>query len=1038
MKKISVIFMLLCALGFSVKAQNFTISGTVFDKDEPLVGVGVHIKNQPGIGTSTDINGKFSIKAPKGSVIVFKYLGYKDEQHYVDKDVSNLKIVMQEEATQLGDVEIVAALGQSQRKISALSAQSTINTAELQVPAASMSNIIGGRLPGVITMQSSGEPGKNIAEFWIRGISTFGANSSALVLIDGLEGDINSIDPADIESFSILKDASATAVYGIRGANGVVLVTTKRGEEGKLKLNARANVTLSKLQRMPEYLGAYEYAKLVNEARVVREGAPIFSDADMDIIQYNLDPDLFPNVNWRDVLVNPTSLQQTYYVNASGGGSIAKYFLSLATSNESAAYNVAPESPYSADCNYNTYSYRTNLDINLTKSSKLYFGVDAYLTRKNQAGGWMDTNDLWRSQVGYTPLLTPLQYSTGQLPSWGSDINISPYVLLNYTGRRSYQTNSINSTMALNQDLEFITKGLKARVQGAFDTKTYLDEWRVVVPELYYAPARTVDGKLQLHKTVEKRSVGYGYYARLYRKYFFESTINYEKIIASDHRTSALLYYYMEDRQDTWDATSSMNAIPKRYQGLSGRLTYGFRDTYMIDFNCGYTGSENFQKGRRFGFFPSVALGWIPTQYEFMKEHLPWMNLLKFRGSIGTVGNDKISNTRFPYLTLVNENASGGWGSNTGGIMESVIGADNLMWEKAIKRNLGVDSRFLNDKLDIVVDIFDDMRDGIFQQRENIPAFVGLMATPYGNVGKMRSWGSDGNISFTQKFGKDQSFTLRANYTYSTNEVKNWEQSPQIYDYRKYSGYPHNSMRGYIAVGLFTDEQDIASSPKQNWGKVYPGDIKYKDVNGDGVINSDDQVVLSYPSYPRLMYGFGGEYRYKNLTLGVLFKGTGSTDFFYVGQRVSFWDFTTRSTHWYNNGLGYVPFHSQEMGNVLTMVADQSNRWTPASYSGDPATENPNARFPRLDYGYNENNSQLSTFWHGDKWYLRLNEVTLNYNWKTDMFKKLGVNSIDLQLVGNNLYVWDDVKLFDPEQAQYAGAAYPIPLRVTFQVYIHF
>jgi hypothetical protein len=289
----------------------------------------------------------------------------------------------------------------------------------------------------------------------------------------------------------------------------------------------------------------------------------------------------------------------------------------------------------------------------------------------------------------------------------------------------------------------------------------------------------------------------------------------------------------------------------------------------------------------------------------------------------------------------------------------------------------------------------------------------------------MKSYGADGTVSYTHTINDDMNFTVRGNFTYSRNEVGNWEQAPQKYSYQEYNGYPSGAIRGYIATGLFRDEQDVASSPVQSFSTVcLPGDIKYKDVNGDGRIDTDDQVPLSDPTYPRLMYGFGGEFRYKNFTVGILFKGTGNTDFYHVGQG--------------GNGMGYVPFHGEQVGNVLTIVADQKNRWTPASYSGDPSTENPNARFPRLDYGYNANNSQLSTWWKGNSRYLRLQEITLNYNLQRDFLRKVGISSVDLQLVGSNLYVWDKVDLWDPEQAQANGRAYPIPARYTFQLYLNF
>ncbi|WP_106830778.1 SusC/RagA family TonB-linked outer membrane protein [Parabacteroides pacaensis] len=1044
MRKLYIVSMLLCIL-LSVFAQEkeFIVSGVVLDESGmELPGVNVYIKNKSGVGVATDLEGKFSIKATRGDRIVFSFMGFEEFSYFVEKAVSDLKIKLKESSVEIEGV-VVTALGNVQRKISSVAAVSTIDVKELQVPATSMANILGGRMPGVMTVQSSGEPGKNLSEFWIRGIGTFGANSSALVLIDGLEGDLNSIDPADIESFSILKDASATAVYGVRGANGVVLVNTKRGQEGKLKITARANLTLSKLQRMPDYLGAYEYAQLANEARMVRGDSPLYSDADMEVIRYGLDKDLFPDINWQKEIVNPLSFQQTYYLSAQGGGSIAQYFLSFATSNESAAYKMDKESPYKANTGYNTYSFRSNLNINLTKTTNVYFGVDGFQSRKSQPG-ISNTDDLWAAQSQLTPLLVPIKYSTGHLPSYGAETNMSPYVMLNHMGYRTNETTSLKATVAIKQDLSFITEGLDLRIQGAYDNKIYFDESRVITPELYYASSRGVNGELQLAKRVESSTAAYSYGQRQYRKYHFEATANYSRKINTDHRVSALVYYYMSDSKDTQDIVKadagdrSMIAIPKRYQGLSSRLTYGYKDTYFMDVNFGYTGSENFQSGQRFGFFPSVAVGWVLTNYGFVKKHLSWIEFLKIRASYGTVGNDKITNTRFPYLTRVNESASAGWLGPDGGITETSIGADNLMWEKAKKTNVGVDAQLFKGSVNFTIDYFHDQRDGIFQRRANIPSFAGLIQMPFGNVGKMKSYGSDGNISFIHDLNRDMSFTIRGNYSYSRNLVQNWEQAAPLYDYQRYSGYPHDALRGYVSLGLFRDEQDIKSSPAQSFSsEVLPGDIKYKDVNGDGVINSDDKVVLSNSSYPRLMYGFGGEFRYKNFTLGVLFKGTGNTAFYYVGQTVS------QSGNSYVNGMGYVPFHAQQTGNVLNIVADPKNRWIPRDYALahgiDPSlAENPNARFPRLTYGYNANNSQLSDFWKGNKRYLRLEEVTLNYNWKSDFFKKVGVSSIDLQLVGNNLLVWDDVDLFDPEQAQLNGRAYPIPVRFTFQLYIHF
>jgi TonB-linked SusC/RagA family outer membrane protein len=1027
------IFALFIVISAVAQQQQFTVEGTVHDETgEPLAGTNVFIVNTTR-GVSTDAAGKFSIKAPFGATLAVSFVGYEQYEMIVKENVGNLEIILKS-SSELDEV-VVTSFGATQRKISVVGAITSVAPKELQVPATSMSAILGGRVAGIINLMESGEPGKNLSEFWVRGIGTFGANSSALVLIDGLEGDLNSIDPADVESFSVLKDASATAVYGVRGANGVVLVTTKRGAVSRLRITGRANVTLSKLTKMPEYLRAYDYASLLNEALEVRGNVPRYTNREMDLIRYGLDLDLYPDVSWQDEVMKDWGLQHTYYLSGQGGGEIARYFVSMNMSNENSAYKMAPDSRYSSGVGYNTYSFRMNLDINLTSTTTLYFGTDSYLTHRRQPG-IANTDYIWQAQAQLTPMLMPTVYSTGQLPAYGENGGISPYVLINHTGNTTNQTYTGKMTMSINQDLKFLLDGLKLRVQGAYDNKSYFNETRSLMPDLYWASGRNVNGDLLIAKRVNQVAANYTYTQRQYRKYHLESTLTYEKLFNEDHRVSGLVYYYMSDDKDTdqigkGGVSLSMSAIPKRYQGISSRLSYGFRDTYFLDANFGFTGSENFQEGRRFGFFPSIAGGWAPTQYKWVKETLPWLTFLKIRGSYGSVGNDRISSRRFPYLTIMTESAAVAWVTGVTGVSESgELGADNLMWERATKSDVGIDGQLFDGKLAFTVDWFQDYRDGIFQQRATIPAYAGLISMPYGNVGEMKSWGSDGNISFTQSLTKDLSFTLRGNYTWSRNEILNWEQAIQKYSYQEYNGYINGAHRGYIALGLFRDAQDVASSPVQSFGgTALPGDIKYKDVNGDGLINSDDRVPLSNPTYPAVMYGFGGEIRYKAFTLGVLFKGRGHTPYYHVGQD--------------SNGMGYVPFYGGDLGNVLSLAADPANRWIPYDYAVahgiDPAlAENPNARFPRLDYQSNSNNSQLSTFWKGDAWYLRIQEVTLDYRLPDKFMKKLGVQSANLQFVGNNLHVWDDVGLFDPEQAHKNGLVYPIPRRYTIQLYINF
>ena len=482
----------------------------------------------------------------------------------------------------------------------------------------------------------------------------------------------------------------------------------------------------------------------------------------------------------------------------------------------------------------------------------------------------------------------------------------------------------------------------------------------------------------------------------------------------------------MSDAKNSNDATSNMSSIPFRYQGISSRLTYGYKDTYMVDLNFGYTGSENFASGHRFGFFPSVAVGWIPTNYEFVRKALPFMNFLKLRASYGTVGNDKITRKRFPYLTIVQRLNNIPFGSSqVETLQESYIGADNLKWEIAKKFDFGIESRFFNERLSLVVDFFHDERSNIFQQRSLIPGYVGLTSNPFSNVGRMVSYGADGNFTFKQRINNDMDFTLRGNFTYSRNDVKNWEEDVPAYPYQNVSGYPYGVQRGMQALGLFKDQKDVESSPRQTFGSYGPGDIKYRDINGDGLINGDDYVPLAYNGdTPLLMYGFGGEYRYKNFTAGILFKGRGRTMVKLMGY-------------------GYVPFFEGQYGNVLKTVANPHNRWISKEYAAAHGidmslAENPNAIFPRLTYGQSGNNSRSSDFWYRNAWFLRLQEVTLNYTMRTKYLRSIGVSGVDFQLIGSNLFVLDSIKEFDPEQASSRGLVYPIPATYTFQLYIHF
>lgn len=1019
---IAILFLMGIFCQLPVYAQSDLSAGgmVMAESGEGLIGVTVVVKEVPGKGVLTDIDGRFKISGlQKGQTLVFSYIGYGKQEMEVTKTDERMRITLKEDVSMLDEIVVVGH--STQRKASVVGAIANIEVKDLKVPATSVSNMLAARVPGIIAVTRSGEPGKDFSEFWIRGISTFGAGSSALVLIDGVEGNMNTLDAEDIESFSILKDASATAVYGVRGANGVILVTTKRGKAGKLSVNLKANTGYSYSPRMPEYVDGNQYAALANEAALSRGMEPIYNNVDLQLFKSGIDPDLHPNVNWRDAILKDYTTNQQFHLSASGGGQVARYYMSLGLLTKDALFKQDKGiNKYDTNVDYKQYNFRANIDMNLTSSTIMSLGLETVLVNQNYPGFGDSSQSLWDAQANMTPVTVPVMFTTGQVPAYGSNNDqISPYVLLNYTGYRKYYRNETKLNLQLEQDLKIITKGLKFTALFNMTGSSDMTSSRTKTPALYYATGRKRDGSLALEKKRDASDPVFSVSTEVNRKFYLESRLNYERVFNDVHRVSGLVHYYMEDFVDSRN-TDDLSAIPKRYVGLSGRATYSYKDTYMIEGNIGYTGSEAFEKGKKFGIFPAISMGWLPTQYEAFKAAIPFINYLKFRGSYGQVGNDRM-NVRFPYLTLMGPSGSGLWQSGSG-YTETQVGSSNLRWETATKSNFGIDLKFFKSRFDMTVDFFNDIRSGIYQQRASVPDEMGLVTLPFANVGEMKSWGMDGHLSYTQPINKDAYFVVRANFTQSKNKILEYEESIVRYPYQSSVSYQYGINRGLIALGLFKDEADVMNSPTQTFGgDVLPGDIKYKDVNGDGAIDDYDVVPLEYSSTPQIQYGFASEFNWKSWNLSVLFEGASRVKYF-------------------SGGNGFFPFNGEETGNVLAAVGDQANRWTSAEISGNPATENPDARFPRLTYGANNNNNRNSTFWLNDGSYVRLKNVQLSYQTKAAFMKKVGVESATFSLIGENLYVWDKLqdKIFDPAQATGNGAAYPLQRVYTLQMNLKF
>ena len=1035
MKKYIFLLFLLCGCVavFAQQKSTFTVSGQVFDDlDMPVPGASVFIKNSPGVGAVTDIDGKFSLKAQKNDVIVVSFLGYKQEEYLVTKSESNISIKLKQDSQVLEETVIVG-MG-TQRKVSVVGAITNVDIADIQTPATNINNMLGGRIPGVISLQRSGEPGKNISEFWIRGIGTFGANSSALVLIDGLEGNLSEIDPSDIESFSVLKDASATAVYGVRGANGVVLVTTKRGTADKLQITARANWTISHMVNMPEYLEAYDYAKLANEALRVRGNTPLYSDMELDLIKYQLDPDLYPNVNWQKEVLNRNALQQTYYINAKGGGSLARYYLSLGMSNESSAYKQEKSSKYSTKVGYRTYNYRVNLDINLTKTTTVYFGSDGFISEKAEPGN-ADTDALWATQRNLTPLTIPRVYSTGQLPAYGADNAYSPYVMLNYTGMSNTRHFRGKSTVELKQDLSMVTKGLSARAQIAYDTELNLKEKRYVRPEMYYADRRRYTGELGLYKKLDSEPVKYTHEDEQYYKVHFESMLNYERTFAEQHRLSGLLYYYMSSEQkmnkdidDKDESLRSMYAIPIRYQGLSGRITYGLRDTYFLDLNFGYTGSANFAKGDRFGFFPAVAVGWVPTGYDWVREKLPWLDFLKIRGSYGMVGDDNVSGyAAFDYMSGYNYKNGGSVidGKYTIGSVPRGLPVTTLSWIKAKILDVGFDVAFLDNRLTGQFDFFRRQRDGLPASRYDVllPSEVGF-SLPKENLNSDVHMGYDAAVRWTDRV-EDFTYSIGGNITYS--RFYDWEQyKPRFSNSWDVYRNSLNHRFGYLnwgleAIGQFNSWEEIATYPidndRQGNKTLRPGDIKYKDVNGDGVINSLDERPIGYreDSTPILNFGLNFSFGWKGFDLAFDFTG---------GAMGS----------WYQQWEQRNPFH--DGGNNPQYYMEDTWR---LSDIWDADSELIPGKYPMLLIGNSSHSNYWnSTFWKKNVRYVKLRNLELGYTLPKHIVEKALISDLRFYVAGTNLLTFTNAPGIDPESTEGNGLGYPTTRIINIGVNLKF
>ena len=1002
-----------------------TITGIVItgDNNEPAIGATVYLRNST-TGVITDANGRYSITVEGlGGVLEFSYIGYKTQEVALVGQ-THIDVTLQVDNEVLDEV-VVVGYG-SQRKESVVGAISTLDVTKLTVPTANLSTALAGQLSGIVAMSRSGEPGKNsAADFYIRGVSSFTGSTTPLVLVDGVERDLDLVDTEDIASFSILKDASASAVYGVRGANGVILITTKKGSVGKPQVNVRTEFGFTQPTKMPKMVNSAQWAELYNEAY----GIQYYSAEDIEMYRSGADPDLYPNVDWFDSMFDNMAANQRVNLNITGGSDIVRYYVAGSFYNESSIYKSAGNIyGYDSSIRYNKFNFRANVDLNLTKSTVINLNL-ANIYEKSFGPGFGDTDaDIWSYLFMTSPNAFPVEYSDGHLSGPSTDSGYNPWNMLVHSGYREQFWNSAQSLIGVTQDFGALwepLKGLTANVKFSWDAWNTTLQRRSKTSSFYHARGRAEDGSLiyddsngdgiwePVHTGDETLSYAVGRSGSMTR--YVEGSLTYNRHFG-EHRVGGLFLYnhriYTNTQPDSGDAS-----LPYKDQGIAGRLTYAFRDTYFAEVNVGYNGSENFARGHRFGFFPAVALGWMMSGEKWFEPATKVIDMLKWKASYGKVGNDDIGgNRRWVYEPTIVTGGSWYYGQagNQGGSGIRVGEVENLeaSWEEALKLNVGVEFSLFN-KVRVQADYFREERQGIFLRRAGLPAIVGMSTVPYVNIGETLNQGFDATIEYMHRVNDDLFITARGNFTFNRNRLLNNDEPDWEYKYQNLIGKPFGSGGstqpfGLIALGLFESEEEIANSPVQNFGEYRVGDIKYQDVNGDGMVDEQDEVAIGYTNLPEITYGFGATAQWKNWDFNAFFQGVARTSFFLSGSSIR------------------APFSTGNMERSAINEDVYGNVWM----STNTDEQNANVAYPRLSAGSggpgSTNNNRASTWWLRDGSFLRLKSVEIGYSLPKHILQKSFIKSLRFYIAGNNLLCFSPFKLWDSEKGSSDGSGYPL------------
>lgn len=987
--------------------KGITINGTVRDpQQEPLIGVNVHVKGTT-IGTVTDINGNYFLEVPdQNAVLEFSYIGFQTHEVRVGSQI-NINVNMEEESSNLEEV-VVVGYG-SQKKVSVVGSITAVEPAQLQQGTTrAVSNNLAGQLAGVIAVQRSGEPGSDGSDFWIRGISSFqDAGRSPLVLVDGIERTLDDLSAAEIESFSVLKDAAASAVYGVRGANGVIIVKTKRGQLGKPQVNVHLEQGFTQPVKLPDYIGSADYLSLLDEVYMdAGNPNPIYGEELINKYRTGEDPELYPDVNWLDAISKDMASNTRGDITITGGSDILRYALVASYYGERGIFERDKSQSWDSSTRLNKYNVRSNVDINVTKTTTVSVSIGGYLQEQNDLV--QNVQDIWNYAFDTPPFVHPIQYSDGRNVRVQQRQN--PWAEVTQHGYKTTSKSKVESLFSVEQDLKFITEGLK--IKGLFSFDRFSESWvkRSRTPT-YYNPASGRDpqtGELILAVGTDGQEFlgteAKGEWGN--KATYFEANLTYDRTFGK-HAVNGMFLYNQRDYNDG-------SVVPFRRMGIAGRASYTYDNKYIAEFNFGYNGSENFAKGQRFGFFPSVAVGYLMSEEKFMEPVRDAISKLKFRASWGLTGNDQLKGRRFAYIPTIDEDGAYKWGVNNdfnrASRFEGEFGVDNLTWETVEKLNVGMELGLWN-SLDFQIDWFKEQRRDIFMQRNNIPQSAGFRKTPWANFGKVDNGGVDISLNYNKQFNKDLHVGLRGTFTYARNKVIEMDEAMGVIGTnRQHTGHRVDELFGLIAEGLFTEDDFVTNEqgqqvlkegiPSHTFSTVRPGDIRYKDVDGDGAITTKDEVALGGTVNPEIVYGFGATARYKNVDFNVFFQGNGRTYRFIGGVASNF-----------------LPGSSQgAMGNIFSNYND---RWTEENPSQD-------VFYPRLSWGVNANNSQESTWWYRNMSMLRVKDIEIGYSFPKQWVSKIGLSNLRLYAKGSNLFTFSQFDLWDPELDTNNGAKYPI------------